>query len=54
LQEERAGFGAGATEAFVGFGELGLEGVEVVVVAVDALGEVVGGGLLGWSGEKEE
>ena len=44
LQEEGAGFGAGAAEAFVGLGELGFEGLELVVVPVDALGEIVGVG----------
>jgi hypothetical protein len=42
LQEQGSGFSAGAAEAFVGLGEFGFEGFELVVVTVDALGEVVG------------
>ena len=53
-EEEGSAFGADAAEAFVGFGELGFEGMEVVVVVVDALGEVVGGGLLGAAQIRED
>jgi hypothetical protein len=43
-EQEGSALGAGAAEAFVGLCELGFEGVELVVVAIDALGEIVEGG----------
>ena len=46
-EQERTAFNARAAHSFVVFGELGFEGVELVVVMIDALGEVVGGRLLG-------
>jgi hypothetical protein len=45
-EQEGSVLEAGATEAFVVLGELGFEGVELVVMAIDALGEVVDCGLL--------
>jgi len=54
LEEEGSGLGAGSAEAFVGLGEFGFEGLELVVVFVYALGEVVRGGLLGGDGDAEK
>ena len=46
-EQEGSALGSGAAEAFVIFDELGFEGMEQVVVAIDALGDFVDGGLLG-------
>jgi hypothetical protein len=53
-KQEGAAFCARSSEARVGFSELGFEGMKLVVVAVDTLGDVVRGRLLGWSGQREK
>src|SRR5580704_19504970 len=53
-EQQGSALGAGAAEACVVLSKLGFEGVELVVVAIDALGDVVGGELLSFGWQEEE